>query len=165
MYPPLFADHCPENRSEAGEMSNVIQKGEDRAKFGARVLETLAAELSKKGLRGLSYRSLRLFRQFYFTYPSIWQTASAKSGKPLLPFVPSIWQAASAKSSIGAADALVVPAKKLVSNLTFSHFVELLKVDEPLKRTFYEIQSIRCNWNVNCNSPAKKNSPILSSAI
>jgi predicted nuclease of restriction endonuclease-like (RecB) superfamily len=131
-----------------GYIVEYEQKGDDRAKYGERVLETLASELSKKGLYGLSYRSLRLFRQFYFTYPHIWQTLPAKSGKPLLPFVPSIWQTASAKSSRDAADALVVPAKKLVSNLTFSHFVELLKVDEPLKRTFYEIHSIRCNWNV-----------------
>jgi|GEM_PF-3063128 hypothetical protein len=52
-------------------------------------------------------------------------------GKPLLQFVPSIWQTVSAKSSKGATDTLIMPVEKLISNLTFSHFVELLKVDEP----------------------------------
>ena len=45
-------------------------------------------------------------------------------------------------------EVLNAPLKNLVFNLTFSHFVELLKVDEPLKRAFYETQAIQGNWNV-----------------
>jgi predicted nuclease of restriction endonuclease-like (RecB) superfamily len=39
-----------------------------------------------------------------------------------------------------------LPVEKLISQLSFSHFVELIKVDDPLKRSFYEIESIRNNW-------------------
>lgn len=36
----------------------------------------------------------------------------------------------------------------LVDRLSFSHFVELVKLDKPLKRVFYETQTIRNNWSV-----------------
>jgi predicted nuclease of restriction endonuclease-like (RecB) superfamily len=35
----------------------------------------------------------------------------------------------------------------LLSRLSFSHFIELLSINEPLKRTFYEVQSIKNNWS------------------
>ena len=37
-------------------------------------------------------------------------------------------------------------ADKLINNLSFSHFIELMKIDDPLKKSFYEIESIRGNW-------------------
>ncbi len=36
----------------------------------------------------------------------------------------------------------------LVSRLSFSHIAELLAIDQPLKRAFYEIECIRGNWSV-----------------
>lgn len=39
-------------------------------------------------------------------------------------------------------------AKLLLSNLSFSHFVELIKVDKPIKRLFYEVECIKGNWSV-----------------
>ncbi|MBK5195423.1 MAG: cytoplasmic protein, partial [Proteiniphilum sp.] len=44
------------------------QKGEDRAKYGARLLKNLADTLSEEGF---SYRNLNLHRQFYLIYPQI----------------------------------------------------------------------------------------------
>lgn len=51
------------------------QNGEDRAKYGAKLLQTLAEKLNQKGL---SYRNLREFKKFYLAFPEIWQTATAK---------------------------------------------------------------------------------------
>lgn len=51
------------------------QNGEDRAKYGQRLTEELAKALDTAGL---SVRSLKLSRQFYFTYPPIGQTLSAQ---------------------------------------------------------------------------------------
>ncbi len=42
----------------------------------------------------------------------------------------------------------LLPANVLLQHLSFSHFVELFKVDDQLKRTFYEMESIRGTWNV-----------------
>ena len=41
------------------------QKGQDRAKYGEKTLQTLAERLNKKSL---SYRNLRLYRQFYLEF-------------------------------------------------------------------------------------------------
>ncbi len=84
------------------------QNGEDRAKYGAKLLQNLADTFDEDGL---SYRNLRLYRQFYLVYPQIsiyipyffrkyfgeiWQTPSAKldnSGKEDM----EIWQSPTAK--------------------------------------------------------------------
>jgi len=109
-------------------------------------------------------------RQFYLTYPEIWQTASAKSQRGLPP--DPIWQTLSAKfaeaipatirkSLVSEFTAvarptirgsvtpeLQLPPERLVNSLSFSHFAELIAIDGPLKRTFYEIECIRGNWSV-----------------
>ena len=36
----------------------------------------------------------------------------------------------------------------LLSRLSFSHFIELIRADTPLKRSFYEVQSIKNNWSI-----------------
>ena len=41
-----------------------------------------------------------------------------------------------------------LPAKELLNKLSFTHFVELIKCDSPLKRIFYETESIKNNWSV-----------------
>src|SRR5665647_519099 len=52
------------------------QSGKDRAKYGNKVLETLATRLKEKGVKGFAETNLKLFRQFYTTYPQIRQTLS-----------------------------------------------------------------------------------------
>ncbi|WP_229210836.1 DUF1016 N-terminal domain-containing protein [Dyadobacter jiangsuensis] len=51
------------------------QNGEYSARYGQRLVEEMAKALDAVGL---SVRSLKLLRQFYFTYPQIVQTASAQ---------------------------------------------------------------------------------------
>lgn len=53
------------------------QNGEDRARYGQRLVDDLADALNIAGLGG---RNLKLFRQFYLTYPQIMQTLSAQLG-------------------------------------------------------------------------------------
>ena len=43
---------------------------------------------------------------------------------------------------------LRIPGKRLVESLSFTHLVELIQIDDPLKRSFYEIECIRGNWSV-----------------
>ena len=43
---------------------------------------------------------------------------------------------------------LSFPPEVLLSRLSFSHFIELINADTPLKRAFYEVQSIKNNWSV-----------------
>jgi len=48
------------------------QSGNDRAKYRAKVLESMADNL--KHIKGMSTTNLRLFRQFYSIYPQIHQS-------------------------------------------------------------------------------------------
>ncbi len=47
-----------------------------------------------------------------------------------------------------AGDFPVTAPDLLLSRLSFSHFIELLKAETPLKRAFYEVQTISNNWSV-----------------
>jgi len=38
-----------------------------------------------------------------------------------------------------------IPQAILLSRLSFTHFVELIKIEDLLKRCFYEIESVRGN--------------------
>ncbi len=89
------------------------QNGADRATYGENLLSSLSQRLKEAGVEGCASRSLRLYRQFYLTYPEIWQTVSTKSQHGLIP--DPIWQILSANF------AETIPAtirKSLVSEST-----------------------------------------------
>jgi hypothetical protein len=52
------------------------QQGEDKAKYGERLIENLSASLSERGVKGVSVTTLKLCRQFYLLYPEIGPTVS-----------------------------------------------------------------------------------------
>jgi len=124
------------------------QNGTDRAEYGSRLLEKLSSRLDKGSMSGAAPRSLRQYRQFYLVYPEIWQTPSAKFIGPLLP--PSIRQTLSAKSGITpeTASAIVLPLSEMAQKLSFSHFAELIMIDDETKRRFYEVECIKGGWSV-----------------
>jgi len=130
------------------------QDGADRAVYGEKILQNLSLALKNEGLVELSPRTLRQCRQFYKIYPSIWQTPSAKSFESILPH--HIWQTLSSKSVAyekrekgnTIPPEWKLPTQQLLSSLSFSHFVELTTIEDPFKRAFYEVESIRGNWSV-----------------
>jgi predicted nuclease of restriction endonuclease-like (RecB) superfamily len=127
------------------------QHGADRANYGERLLDELASTLAANGVLDVAPRTLRLFRQFYLIYPQIRQSLVAKSGPIVLPL--AIRQTLGAKSSPVAVETTAkvrfqVSPGTLLSGLSFTHFVQLLSVEAPLARTFYEAESIRGQWSV-----------------
>ncbi|OFX20377.1 MAG: cytoplasmic protein [Bacteroidetes bacterium GWA2_31_9] len=127
------------------------QKGKDRADYGEKTLKSLSGKLSEKGLKGFSDRNLRLYRQFYQEYPQIWQFIIAKFQNSDNQ-IDKIWQLPIAKShqekkntDIGIES---MPVEILIDKLSYTHFIELIKIAEPLKRTFYELQIIKNNLTV-----------------
>ena len=119
------------------------QKGEDRAKYGDQLLIVLAKDLKSKGIKGLSQRNLYYFSQFYLTYPSIRLVIrNMELPRPIL-------QTVSAKSGKTKTFANIeVSPQHLIDKLSFSHFIELLGLKDPTKRTFYEVEAIKGNWSV-----------------
>ena len=123
--------------------------GADRASYGDRLIEQLAARLVQTGLKRLDARELRRFQQFYRAYPQIREALS-----PVLASLPStgpfrlpvIRETASPES--GAALPAGPAPKLLLEHLSFSHFAELLQIEPPLKRLFYEVETLRGSWSV-----------------
>jgi len=108
------------------------QNGEDRAKYGGKLLSALKKATN---IKGLSETSLKLNRQFYSTYPQISQILPEPL--KLLGFdSSSIRQSSTAQLQTPISNDLLVPADKLISRLSFTHLVQLLPINDSLKRTF-----------------------------
>ena len=182
------------------------KNGEDRAKYGENLMQSVAEKLQH--IKGLRFRQLYLCKDFYLTYPHFLQTVSAKfqyidykentilrtvSAKSSELEDDSILRSLTVKSQIDENDdnsilrsvtAKLQPAENeqnvilrsltaksfedeneslsttekfdgnnlnpeyLLSHLTFTHFVELIRVSDPLQRLFYEVEAIKNNWSV-----------------
>ena len=84
-------------------------------------------------------RDLFSFRQFYLCYPIV-QSVIAQLGltsryASSVPFTPLPWQD----------DAYFA---RLFRELPWTHFIELLRIDDPLKRAFYEVETLKNRWSV-----------------
>ncbi len=123
------------------------QEGCDRAKYGARLLQNLADELS---IKGLDRSMLNVCRLFYIKYPQICATVSHKlQGIDYFPenlaiieekLRGSICETASRKFE--------TPPELLVTRLSFSHIKEIMPIEDPIERFFYELECIKGTWNV-----------------
>ncbi|WP_298768111.1 PDDEXK nuclease domain-containing protein [uncultured Fibrobacter sp.] len=123
------------------------QEGCDRAKYGARLLQNLADELS---IKGLDRQLLNACRMFYVKYPQICATVSHKlQGIDYFPenlvvikkkIREAICETVSRKFQ--------TPPELLVSRLSFSHIKEIMTIDDPMERFFYELECIKGTWSV-----------------
>jgi hypothetical protein len=113
------------------------QKGEDRAAYGSKLLSNLAE--SSKNIKGFDERSFRKFRMFYKLYPYL-QTYIAKN----LSAMPIGGSLTTESKSL---DFLVL-AEKIIIQLSYTHIEQLLPIQDPLKRAFYEVECIKGIWSV-----------------
>ena len=136
------------------------QHGADRAQYGEQLLKTLAKRINRKGM---DWRSLYDFRTFYNVYPqlqgeifrylqsqmqrptdipvkklqplaAIFQTAGTQALTILQPAVaksPEPWQTA--------------PDRRF-HRISYTSLQMLSKIDDPLKRAFYEFELIQGCW-------------------
>lgn len=124
------------------------QNGEDRAQYGAKILQNLAQTINRKGL---SFRNLKLFRQFHRTYrqiaPNVFEIVGdlpiGQTSAQLQVHVNQLLTIAQTS-----AQSFETDSGLLLSRLSFSHLTLLMQMEEPLKRAFYEIESIRGGWSV-----------------
>lgn len=129
------------------------QKGKDRAEYGKSLLKSIAGELSH--IKGLDERSLRRFRQFYLFYPQmrdvirgaltpIFEKSEIRGS--LTPILEKHEKtgALTPQSETG----LFVSGDKILTKLSYTHIEQLLGINDPLKRTFYEMECIKGAWSV-----------------
>ena len=133
------------------------QNGEDRAQYGAKLLKRLEERLQTKGL---TERRFREFRRLYLVYPQLGKEVLNYVGTQLydapLALSETIRRTLSAESNdtpirrMTSAElvqqAWQVPADKLFYRLPLSHLTAISKIDDPLKRAFYEIETIKGCW-------------------
>lgn len=119
------------------------QSGADRAEYGERLLERLAEALRLKGVSRVDIRELRRYRRFYMAYPHIRESLTPELRR-LLP----ARSADNRKLRESVTPALGADGKTLIARLSFTHLAELIELDDPLKRAFYEVECIRGNWSV-----------------
>lgn len=114
------------------------QKGKERAEYGQELLQKLSQDLNRKFGRGFSTDNLEAMRHFYLSYPvRISETLSRK-----------LEEQNSETSSRNSATILAIHPLIERFTLSWSHYRLLIRLDEPLKREFYEAECIRGNWSV-----------------
>lgn len=135
------------------------QKGADRAKYGEQLLKKLAEKLKDK--KTFSYRTLRLYRQFYIVYNRLglpikkYLCGNLSIGQSVIAKLKSsqnegliIWQSVIAKSSDVVGNEVWVDPQELFDKLSFTHLAAILPISDPLERAFYETMAIRGTWSV-----------------
>ncbi len=136
---------------------NFEQNGEDKAVYGDKLLEKLAAKLVKLKLKGVTAAELSRYRKFYLTYPSILGTVSQKLmiENSELQIPGTVSQELKTLESLNQKAIAGFSKKEKTEHLTqlfaqtsFSHFAELIKIDEEYKRLYYEMLMIKTNPSV-----------------
>ncbi|MGC1720951.1 MAG: PDDEXK nuclease domain-containing protein [Isosphaeraceae bacterium] len=117
--------------------------GNDRAAYGERLLDSLAAELTRLKVSNANRRQLYRYLRFYRTYPGIVGALSPQFRsllpKGVSPAVPKVG-AASPQSSLA--------AETLLNRLSYSHLELIVNQDDELKRDFYAAEATQGNWSV-----------------
>lgn len=120
-------------------------QGADRARYGDKLLSELARALRDQAVSNVGKRQLYGYLAFYRAYPQIVRTASAQSAQTLLP------NAAVNKVRTASAPSQALPAidpDTLITRLSYSHFEQLVELEDPMQRVFYEVEALRGNWSV-----------------
>jgi len=143
-------------RSNMGQMANAItvltsfllgryiieqeQQGSERAKYGAKVLDSLSSYLTEEYGRGFSRSNVAGMRQFYMAYKDR-EDEIIQSGIGQFEQAFGIVQ-----SGIGQ---LETAHKKIPFKLSWTHYQILMRIEDKDERDFYEKEAIRSNWNVS----------------
>lgn len=142
------------------------QNGEDRAKYGDNLIVNIASKV--KHIKGMTGNQLYVCMNFYQTYPYFLRTVSVKlqslnlgQNTILRSLTVKLQTADNENDTILQSVTTKLPAlspklldgdklhpELLLSRLTYTHFVELIRISDPLQRLFYEVETIKNNWSV-----------------
>ena len=135
------------------------QNGEDRAAYGEQLLKKLEQRLNVKGL---NERRFREFRRLYLVYPQLKEPIALYLTLQIrrsltAEFIEPIWRMPSAESTtnirrmpsaeLKQAKEWMIPADRLFNKLTYSNLMLISTIDNPVKRAFYEMETIRGCWS------------------
>jgi predicted nuclease of restriction endonuclease-like (RecB) superfamily len=128
------------------------QGGKIRAEYGRKVLIQLSEHLTKEFGRGFSLTNLEQMRFFYKAYSSQISTTVLREFNS----IPQTLSEESTKTNSATvsqkSDSISsTPLTKLQSTdfqLSWSHYIKLMRIEDIAERRFYEIESISNNWSL-----------------
>jgi predicted nuclease of restriction endonuclease-like (RecB) superfamily len=114
------------------------QSGRDRAEYSKETLKNLSKQLIEEFGRGYSVDNLQWMRKFYLMFQKrISQEMNGTSGKY------------ETLSRISVEDPnYETLSRNSVFTLSWSHYIQLMKIDDDNERNFYEIEATQNNWSV-----------------
>lgn len=120
------------------------QHGKDRAEYGTQLLKKLEERVDRKGLTTTLFKWAR---KFYRLYPQMMENLPIPICATLMHQLQPI---ENKEDTIGASmtHQFVTPGKTIISHLSFTHLREIMTLDDPLARYFYEQECIKCTWSV-----------------
>ena len=132
------------------------QHGKDRAEYGTQLLKRLEERVNRKGLTETLFKNSR---KFYRLYPQMVENiigviSPTVSDKLLESKDASglcdtqMTENEHIENSPTVSDGFRTTGQMIISRLSFSHIVEIMTVDDPLARYFYEQECIKCTWSV-----------------
>ena len=117
------------------------QHGSERARYGAKVLDSLSEYLTREYGRGFSRSNLAGMRRFYLMYqqrdPEIVQSGIGQLG--------AMQESGIVQSPIGQ---FSLDLQRFPFKLSWTHYQVLMTIEDPEERCFYELEAVRGVWNV-----------------
>ena len=120
------------------------QHGKDRAEDGTQLLKKLEERVNRKGMTTTLFKWAR---KFYRLYPQMTDNLPVRICATMMHQLQSI---ENKEDAIGASmmHQFMTPGKTIISHLSFTHLREIMTIDDPLARYFYEQECIKCTWSV-----------------
>lgn len=132
------------------------QKGKNRAAYATETLKQLSKYLIKEFGKGYSYTNLEYIRKFYLIYQNripqslieeLTVTSNNKKTQSAIEESTRTKKSASAMRKSEIAQSLIVQFEKPFV-LSWTHYIQLLKIADEDERSFYEIEAANNNWSV-----------------
>lgn len=140
--------HVMRNWLIGAQLIEFEQSGEDRAQYGAGLLKKISVDLTSRKISGCSRQMLERMRQLYLLYPQL----AALISSPVVSIsggstasLPKCPPAVSISSSAVTKSPPALPPTLLL-RLSWSQFIDLLSIEDPWKRAFYENECLKGNW-------------------
>ena len=129
--------------------------GADRTKYGDGLMDAVAKALQEKGLSHCDRRALYRYRSFYLVYPEIVGSLppqlSSSGAISLLAGPSDIVGSPAAQSSQGTLETQPPQSEtrgeRVLTRLSYTHIEQLVRLDDPAKRAFYEDRCIEAVWS------------------
>jgi len=129
------------------------QSGKDRAEYGVHVLSNLANRLQ---IKGLDRTMLNLCRIFYLKYPQLCESVNhilhIDGYATAQLIISEMYDTTAIINGSEICDSMnhifQTDPEVLITRLSFTHIREIMRIDDPLERFFYEFECIKGVWSV-----------------